>query len=180
VEERIIMRVIHNNLVRVGFAFLVVVFAVSQSTAQETGLKLGFIDIDKVVDNSTMFKTAFAELKKIAESSEQGLSQKEEELKTKFEDFKVRREFMNEEKATQQATQLAKERDDFLRSTQLEKVNFNKAQKEKIDPLLEELRIVVEEIAKKEGYAFIFKRRNIAFGDPKYDITGKVIEFLNK
>ena len=61
-----------------------------------------------------------------------------------------------------------------------EEVEFDKTKQEKIEPLIKEIELVVQAVAKDEGYAIVFHRSALLYGDPQYDITAKVIDRVNK
>lgn len=156
-------------------------YGISFVSAQATSpVKFAFIDLNEIFDKCDKFKTAFSDLKKIYSDSKQALDDTGKELQDKFSQYNLQKEFMSEEAAKQRRTQLLKDREDFMQKTQTEEQGFKEAQNKKLQPLLEELQKVVEQIAKDDGYAFVFRRKYIVFGNEKFNITEKVIAQMNK
>ncbi|MDX9754423.1 MAG: OmpH family outer membrane protein [bacterium] len=150
------------------------------AAAAAAPLKIAFIDLNEIFDNSPKFKAVFGDLKKLYSESKTSLDQTGKELQEKFSEFNLQKEFMSEDAAKQRRNQLLKDREQFMQMTQAEEVEFKEEQNKKLQPLLEELQKVVEKIAKDEGYAFVFRRKYIVFGDEKFNITKKVIDQLGK
>lgn len=60
------------------------------------------------------------------------------------------------------------------------KQDFRKDWDEKLRQILEDIKKVVEEFAKKEGYAFVIDSKAMLYSSKAADVTDKVIETLNK
>lgn len=58
--------------------------------------------------------------------------------------------------------------------------DLRKDQDEKMKEILKDIEETVKKYSEKEGYTFIFNDRVLVYQDKKYDITGKIVELLNK
>lgn len=60
------------------------------------------------------------------------------------------------------------------------KQDFRKDWDEKLRQILEDIKKVVEEFAKKEGYTFVLDSKAMLYGSKETDVTPRIVETLNK
>lgn len=161
-------------------ALLSLTLLINPGRADEPLGKLGFVDLQEVFEKSAKFQRVRDEIKQEMQTKSDKIKQLDEQFRTQLNDFKVKRDLLPSDKAKERQEQLQNDYRGILGTIRTEEENFTKFRNDKLDPIIEDLKKVVEEIAKQEGYAFIFKRSDLAYGDPKYDITQKVIDKLNK
>ncbi|MEW6235330.1 MAG: OmpH family outer membrane protein [Candidatus Omnitrophota bacterium] len=164
----------------VSAAVLLASLGMSSGTAQAQELKIGHISLRDVFNKAVKYKQAFEELKSIQQKKSEQLQQKESELKKSKYDIDMKKELMKEDDAKQLQDSFNKDVEEFQKLFQNEQKDFAKSRDDKLEPLNKELKQIIEDLAKKENYAFIFKFDDLLYADPKYDLTPKVIEALNK
>ncbi len=86
---------------------------------------------------------------------------------------------MNQQTAQQREQELLQKQRSFMNEYRQEQDFLEEKKNKELEPLIDQLKQVVEAIAKEEGYLFIFKKVNLAYGDPNLDITDKVIARMN-
>ncbi|HPA44542.1 MAG TPA: OmpH family outer membrane protein [bacterium] len=152
----------------------------SDVTAQTSGPKLGFVDLERILQNADIFKQKAAELRTERDEIKKKLEETAANLKQEREDLEAQKGLLKSEDYTKKRTELDKKYLDFRAAVDQKNREFDEAfKKETIEPLREKLQTIVEEIAKQEGYDFIFKRADLAYGAAQYEITDKVISKLN-
>jgi len=164
----------------VSAAVLMASLGMSSGIAQAQEMKIGHISLRDVFNKAEKYKKAFQELKSLQQTKSDQLQQKESELKKSKYDIDMKKELMNEDAAKQIQDSFNKSVDDFRKLVENESKDFAKTRDDKLEPLNKELKQIIEDIAKKENYAFIFKFDDLLYADPKYDLTAKVIEAMNK
>ncbi|MBD3267326.1 hypothetical protein GF373_11720 [bacterium] len=174
------MSIFKKYCISTAMVALLVFLGIAAVPAQESTLKIGFVDMDEVFDKSPKFQKVLAEIKSKFDQSKESLAKKQEQLKEEFEDFKLRREYMPKENVEEKQMQLVQERNQLLKATELEQKRFEQERQELVKPLYEEMQTVIESLAKEEGYAFIFRRSDMLYANPKYSLTEKVIERLGE
>jgi len=60
------------------------------------------------------------------------------------------------------------------------KQDFRKDWDEKLRQILEDIKKVVEDLAKKEGYTFVLDSKALLYGSKDMDVTSRIVETLNK
>lgn len=138
--------------------------------------KLAYVDLSKL----------FSEYGKTKEY-DKNLGEKENvyssEREKKVNDIKQFQDKMNllsdkekEEKKAEFETKI-KSLQDFDRQKQ---TDLRKEQDEKMKELLKDIEEAVKQLAAKEGYTLVFNDRVLVYQDKSLDITGKVMDILNK
>jgi len=143
-------------------------------------LKIAWVDLLEVYNKCDKFLKVKEELMQTKQSKSEKMQQMDNALRSEFEMFNTQKELLPKERSEERQKELMDKRDKFIQTLKTEEETFNELKSQKFEPVLKEVQQVIEEIAKKEGYAFVFRRSYIAYGDPKYDITAKIIERLNK
>lgn len=147
--------------------------------AQATG-KFGVIDMKRIFKESTPFVQVENELKSHETEASQKLRQMSESLTSELKDFNVQRELLPESTIKARQQELLMKRKTFEAEYKEETEELAKLQEQRLEPLLNQLKSVVEEIAKKDGYTFIFKDIVFVYFDKTHDITDQVIKRLNQ
>lgn len=149
-------------------------------SAQQTMGKFGFIDLQEVFEKSVKFQRVRDEVKQEMRAKADKIKQLDDQFKAQLQDFKVKRDLLPSDKIRERELELRGEYAEILGTIRTEEEQFAEYRNNKLDPVIEELKVVVEQLAKREGYSFIFKRDELAYGDPRFDITQQVIDMLNR
>ncbi|GMR05213.1 MAG: hypothetical protein BMS9Abin24_005 [Thermodesulfobacteriota bacterium] len=150
--------------------------------AGAAGLKLGYANLQRALNESLAGQEAKQILQKEAQKLEDALNVKQESLKKMKEEIDKKSAIWNQE------TRDAKERDFQARSQEFQKQfmkygeDLNKKKQEVESDIIKALRDTVEALAKKEGYTYIFERSvgGILYAPAQDDITPKVIKMYDK
>lgn len=143
--------------------------------------KVGYINLRRLVNESTMGKTARVEIQKLR-------SEKETLLKNKLKEINDLRDLINKESdkmdtATRQERTKALNRaaKEYQRLAEDAKEDLTNEDNELVAIILQKADGVLKEVAKKKKYSIILKDANaIGYLDPSVDITDDVLKELNK
>ncbi len=131
--------------------------------------KVGYINLQRLVNESTMGKTARADIQKLRSEKETLLKNKLKEIKTDAATRQERTKALN--KATKEYQRLAEDAKEDLTNEDNELVAI----------ILQKADGVLKSVAKSKKYAIILKDANaIGYLDPSVDITDDVLKELNK
>jgi len=160
--------------------FFGLVFTSTQLAFAQTTAKIGWVDLRRIYEESEEFQKVSQELQDQRNQRQQELESKRMSLAEKINEFQVSRDLLPEKTQEQRVNELKQEERSFYEEMQQEQMELEALKDERLQPLIQELKETVEAIAAEEGYAMIFKKFYIAFGDPSYDITAKVIARMNQ
>lgn len=160
-------------------AMLLAFVAVSPAVAQD---KIAFANLQKALNECEAGIKAKDTLKEEAKKLEDELTGKQEELKKMKEELDKKANVWNKE------TRETKEKEFKARTAEFQKKymeygdQLNKKKQDTEAKIIEDLRDVVEEIAKKKGYTYVFEKSvgGILYGPAEADLTEEVIKAYNK
>ncbi len=143
--------------------------------------KVGYINLQRLVNESTMGKTARAEIEKLR-------SEKETLLRNKLKEINDIRELINKEgdkmdaAIRQEKTRaLNKASKEYQRLAEDAKEDLTNEDNELVAIILQKADGVLKSVAKSKKYTIILKDANaIGYLDPSVDITDDVLKELNK
>ncbi|MFQ5781354.1 MAG: OmpH family outer membrane protein [Nitrospiria bacterium] len=162
----------------------VILFSMPSGTATADSIKIGFVNAQKVLEESEEGKRVQERMQEYVTSRQNIIDLEEKELKQLEEDLtrqgsllspeakKVKQsEFQNKLMAYQKK---ARELNNEVQQKKIESLrNFNK-----------KLEGAVKQVAEKEGYLFVLDKNNeggaVIYSDETYDITVQVIAQLDK
>ncbi len=140
-------------------------------------LRLATVDIGKVFERYTGTETAKAKLKKQVESEKGSLEKEQEALKKKLGDLQAKKSVLTAAKYEEQEGKLAEEIK-ALQGKMLAKQNELQGQEKALTgQILDEIREVVQKVAKAEKFDYVLEQNAVLFGGD--DITATVIKDLN-
>lgn len=151
-------------------------------------LKLGYIDSEVIKERLPEFKEAQRKLDQLRQDFEREAKEREAKLLKLQEDFRKQELLMSEaRKAELQAEFEAKVREHQDLTRQKFDPQEGELMKKNIElsaPIFERINAALQQLAKEEGYDFIFDAAapgtGIVFAQEKYDLTEKLLQRLQE
>ena len=143
--------------------------------------KVGYINLQRLVNESKMGKDARADIQKMRKD-------KEEMLTAKLKDINKLRDFINQE-GTKMPDREKRDKIELLQKMYKEyqrlvadaKEDITREDRELVAIILEKANDILKKVAKSKNYSIILKDPNaIGYLDPDVDITDLVLKELNK
>lgn len=163
-----------------GLIFLALLIFAAPAGAAE--LKIAYANLQKALNESEAGLKAKDTLKDEAKKLEDELNVKQEEIK------KLKAEIDKKGSVWNKETKDAKEADFKNKTQEFQKKymeygeQLNKKKQDTESDIIDELRAVVEEIAQKKGYTYVFERSvgGLLVAPASDDLTDEVIKVYNK
>jgi len=158
------------------FIFLIFVFSLFSLNAFSKDLKIGYVDFLKVYDE-------YKKTRDYQEIIEKKRSQKEEELKKKMQEIEKLQNKVNllkdkeKEKEKENLEKLEKDFEDTRRKLFLD---LKKERDEKLKEILQDIKDVINNYAKKNNFDVILNGEAILFSDSSMDVTSDIMKFLDE
>ena len=158
-------------------AAMVLILSISSNAAE----KVGYINLQRLVNESDMGKAARSDLQKLR-------SEKEAVIRDKLQEINNLRDLLNKEGNTMDAAEkrdkeqaLNRALKEYQRLVEDAREDISNEDKELVAIILQKADPVLKEVAKKQKYTIILKDANaIGYLDPSVDITDDVLKELNK
>jgi len=160
-------------------ALFVGIFMSLTGSASAEGTSMAVLDMQKVLLNSNMGKSAQIELEKKISQLETTFKQEEDDLKALQDDIEKKSSVWSEEKKQEKAIEFQKLRRDLRVKQEDAQLELKQMQDKQVGPILKELEEVVEKYAKDKGIAIIFPKEATLYRSSAVDITEEITQALN-
>jgi outer membrane protein len=173
---------IPNRSLEVGVKYWLIVgmlvFSCSVSYAQEK-LKIGYIDIQKVIAESQAGKRARDRFQAQIKKAEADIMKERQELDRLKSDLDKKGPLLKDDERRNLEADLQKRSVNLQRSMSDHQRDLQVKNNEMMSDILKELEKIVNEVGKAEKFTLILERSQILYSDQGIDITSKVIETYN-
>ena len=169
-----------------------VVFAATAAAVLWAGsalaeLKLGYIDSEVLKERLGEFKEAQRKLNQLEQEFRREAQDREVKLMKMQEDFRKQELLMSETRKAELQAEFDGKVRELQEYTQLKFGPEGELMKKNVElssPILEKINTALQEMAKEEGYDFIFDAASpgtgLVFAQEKYDVTEKLLERLQE
>lgn len=159
------------------------VFVVGSQAQQ----KVGYVNSTKIFQEIPEAQEAQKRIDAITKPYQDSLAGMEKTLQAKIEDYQKRESLLNDaakKSAQQEFADLKRKYDEFRFDKFGNEGEIAKQTDRIINPLKDKILRAIEVVAKAEKYTFIFDQtenvRVLLYGDPKEDLTNRVIDKLKR
>jgi outer membrane protein len=157
--------------------FAVLVFGASAAFAEE--VKIGYVDMQRALNETEDGRKAKAQLKKVFDQKQKELDEQQEELKKAIEDLDKKRTLLPADKVREKETELQgrmqKVQQTYLRHQQ----DLSGKEQEATAKIFERMNKIIGKIAVTENFSMVFDRQGVIFAKPHLDLTNELIRRYN-
>ena len=151
------------------------------SVASYAADKVGYINLQRLVNESDMGKAAKEDIQKLRSEREAMLREKLKEINDLRTLINKEGDSMGASEKTDKIQELNRAYKEYQRLVEDAKEDISNEDKELVSIILEKADSVLKEVAKKQKYTIILKDANaVGYLDPSVDITDDVLKELNK
>jgi outer membrane protein len=159
---------------------LIVLAVLAVPMAAQAQGKIGIINLDDALSNSSAGKSALAGLKSKFESREKSIAAQGDDLKKMQEDLQKNTKILSADAQKSKATEFEGKARKYLEDRNKLQQEEQQAQQTVLQPLLSRLQKVVSDYAVKNGYTIILEARSVPYYDPKSDVTAAIQSEFDK
>jgi len=160
---------------------LLLAFALFGFSAQAQ-TKIGYVDIQKAIQETSAGKKAKKDLETDFNKKKKELEKKEADLKKMNEDLEKKALVLSEEVRTQKQQELQQEMMKYRELVGKSQMDIQKRERDLTLPILEKIRGIVEDIAKKDSYTVILEKseQSVLYANKEIDLTDRVVKEFEK
>jgi len=168
---------------RLGTMVVVGALLLSWSLAPSADVvfKVGYVDFQKVVESWPEAKRKIEQLETQYEEIQAEMDRMDEEITQKRKDLEVRKDIL---KSKEQEQAMEEEIRGMLKNYMETFDKKRKGLEQQKTQTLEEVRLrvkaVVQDVAERNGYSLVLRKRDLVYAVEQYDITDAVIAELKK
>ena len=165
---------------KTALAMLMVGFLGTAAHAEE--MKLGFIDMQKAIQETAAGKKAKKDLEDEFNKKKKELEKKEADLKKMNDDLEKKSLVLTDEVKQKKAQELQQEMLKYREVVTKSQMEIQKKERDLTAPIVERLRSIVDEIAKKEGFTMVLEKseQSVLWAKKDLDLTDRVIKEADK
>lgn len=162
---------------KLGYVILSYLMFASLNLSAE--VKVGFVDLQRAIQETTAGKKAKAELETEFSKKKKEFEKQDQELKKAGEELMKKKPVMSEEAFVKKQNELQEQVMRFRESVNQSQYEIQKKQQELSAPILEKIRNTINKIAKDKGYTMVAESgTGILYAEPNSDLTQEVIKVM--
>ncbi|MGE3975526.1 MAG: OmpH family outer membrane protein [Bdellovibrionales bacterium] len=161
---------------------LAVVALFFAQNAMSADLKIGYIDLQKAIQDTKAGKKAKADMEKDIEKKKKELQDKEKELQKMTQDFEKKSMVLSEEIRQKKQMELQQEIMKYRENVGKSQMELQAKERDLTAPILEKMKKVIEKVAKDEKLAMVLEKseHSVVWAEKELDITEKVVSNFEK
>jgi len=150
--------------------------------AYAADMKIGYVDLNKALNTSETGKKAVKMLEDMVKAKQKFIDQKGDDIKKLDEELSKQSSVLNPESLKGKQEDRDRLMRDYQRMVKDSQDEIQKKQTGLMQDIIKEMRQVVHELGKKEGYSVIFERSEsgILYIPDNFDLTDKLIQQFNE
>ncbi|AGH95133.1 OmpH family outer membrane protein [Pseudobdellovibrio exovorus] len=146
--------------------------------------KIGYVDVQRAIEQSSIGKKAKDEMKKEADKRNKDLEKRKTDIDKMREDIEKKRAVLTEEAFTKRAQELQEEMQKFNQLAAKAQGELQKKESDLLEPIVKKMRTVIEKIAKDKGFSMVLQSNPnaqiVLFSTADSDLTEDVIKAVDK
>lgn len=165
---------------KVFYALALAMVLVTSASAQE--IKIGYVDLQRALNDSEAGKKAKEEFKKQVDKLQVDLKKQKDELDSMKDRLEKKALVMKEGERREMEKDYQRKLRDFERNYKDSQGELQLKDNELTRDLIQDLQAVIAEYGKKGNYTVILElsSSSVLYGDPKVDLTNQIIAAYNK
>lgn len=149
-------------------------------SVQAAELKIGYVDLQKIVSQSDQGKEAMKTLDSIEKAKNALINEKVDEIKKLEEELTVQGGILNPETKEKKQADHEKLMMDYQKMRRDRDEELKKNEGELIQKIVLDVKKLLAKISEEEGYAVILNEAGIAYIRPEADMTDRVLKMFNE
>ena len=163
-----------------GLLALMASFAVflSAQTALADDVKIGVVDLRKVLQESAPAKQASQKLEKQFKPRQEKLFTMQKQLKADAEKLRKDATLLTAAQKSALQDKISREQRELEQAGTNYQQDLNQAQSKAMQAFLDKVKVALDKLAAKDGYDIVLQKENVPYSSAKMDITKQLIAAL--
>lgn len=151
------------------------------STVWAADFKMGYVDLQKALQTTEAGKTAKTNLQKEFEKKKSEFEKQQKDLQKEAEQFEKKSAILNDSARAAKQAELQKKVMEFQRAASESQMKLQERERELTKPILEELRAIIESLAKERKLQLVIEKNEgaVLYAESGSDLTEEVITRFN-
>ena len=163
-----------------GVFIIISMLMLMASSVHAAPAGVGVVDINRVVSEVNAGQRAQADIKQRFDSLTAEIGKLGEELQTLQQNYQKQVSMMTPEARAQKEQELEAKLRVFNERRMAAQKEIAEAEKTALDPIIEKLKVILQNIGKQRNLAMILDLRTVPYFDSSVDLTSEVVGIYNK
>jgi len=174
------LRLIVISIMTVAMLMLANQAAIAQETTSAPPMKIGVVDINSVMGQSTAMIKIRAVIDEENQKFQKTIEAEQIELRAAEEDLNNKRSVLDEEEFNRRLKAFENRVIVLQQKVQRQRQGFDVALEEANDQIRQLLLKIISEIATEEGYALVMQKQNVVLFETEIDMSPEALSRLNE
>jgi outer membrane protein len=168
-----------KKIVFTVFTVIVLLFAFG---AQAADLKIGYVDLNKALNESEAGKKAVKNLEEIFRAKQSVVEERQKEIRKLDEELAKQASILNPDSLKEKREEFEKLKRDFQRMIKDSEDEVEKKRTDFMDRIIKDLAELIRKTGEEEGYTMILEKAQsgVLYSPEKLDLTDKIIKKYNE
>lgn len=161
---------------------LIVVFLLSSSLVKAENIKIGSVDLQKVLSSSVAGKNAQKEFENDRKKLQEKINDKKVDWDKSNQGYQKQKESLNDKAKTEKEEQLLSQEKELKRTFQDAEESLRRRNAQLVSSMMEKVKKIVDDYGKSSGYTVILERngQSVLFVDSSIDVTEAIVKKLDE
>lgn len=164
---------------RLGAVLIALMFTLGSVTAFADGMKIGVVDLQKIMQTASQMKSIQEKLEKEFKPRRDKLVAMEEGLKKDMEKFKRDSAVLSPSQKKDMEKQIVTTQQQFEREGQQYQQELSTAHNEAMEEFYNKIRAAIAKVAETDKYDVVLQKDAAPFSIDKLDVTAKVMQQIS-
>jgi len=169
----------NTDMSRATRFLLSAVFLLSSSVAFAQETKLGFVDMQRALNETEDGKKAKANLKKVFDQKQKELDEQQATLKKDLEDLEKKRTLLPADKVREKEAELQSRMQKVQATYMRHQQDLSGKEQEATGKIFERMTKIISKIAASENFSMILDKAALVYAKPHLDLTNELIRRYN-
>jgi outer membrane protein len=168
-----------NNMSRASRILVAVILMLCGSRAFAEELKLGYVDMQRALNETEDGRKAKANLKKVFDQKQKELDEQQAALKKDIEDLDKKRTLLPADKVREKEAELQSRMQKVQQTYVRHQQDLSTKEQEATGKIFERMTRIISKIAAAENFSMILDKSALVFAKPHLDLTSDLIRRYN-
>jgi outer membrane protein len=162
-------------------AFAAVVFAFAASSSARAELKLGYVDLQRALQEVEEGRAAKARLQTLLEAKQKEIDREQEGLRKEKELLDKQASAMSEETRVQRQTELQRKVVEMTQKWEKGRQDMGTKERTELQAIFAKMDPIIATLAQREGMTMVFEKSDsgLVFAPPSLDLTNELVRLYN-
>ena len=165
---------------KVVLVIMFVLFIVSPATSAQKNIKIGYVDLQKVLVSSDAGREAKRNIERESEEKKKTLEEKKKDIQNMMKNIEKQSSVLSEKVKMEKMKEIEEKREDFLQLLQKSERDLQAKDAELTSNIVKDVMPIIKQIGKEKGYTLILEKNTILYVNEDNDISEEVMELYNK